>query len=46
MLNADFVQEMICRDEELEIAVENYWCDIVLYEEHADFARNNVKVLD
>ncbi|VDM91646.1 unnamed protein product [Litomosoides sigmodontis] len=46
VLNADFVQEMICRDEELEMAVENYWCDIVLYEEHADFARNNVKCGD
>ncbi|VBB33652.1 unnamed protein product [Acanthocheilonema viteae] len=46
MLNADFVHEMICRDEELEMATENYWCDIVLYEEHADFARNNVKCGD
>ncbi|CAG9538328.1 unnamed protein product [Cercopithifilaria johnstoni] len=46
MLNADFIHEMICRDEELEMIAENYWCDIVLYEEHANFARNNVKCGD
>ncbi|MCP9259654.1 hypothetical protein DINM_002918 [Dirofilaria immitis] len=45
-LNADFIHEVICRNEKMEMAAANYWCDIVLYEEHANFARNNVKCGD
>ncbi|VDK75908.1 unnamed protein product [Onchocerca ochengi] len=46
MLNTDCVHEVICRDEKLEMTAADYWCDIVLYEEHGDFARNNVKCGD
>uniref|UniRef100_A0A0R3RU68 Protection of telomeres protein 1 n=1 Tax=Elaeophora elaphi TaxID=1147741 RepID=A0A0R3RU68_9BILA len=46
VLSADFIHEVICRDEELEMTAKNYWCDIVLYEEHANFARDNVKCGD
>uniref|UniRef100_A0A915PY11 Protection of telomeres protein 1 ssDNA-binding domain-containing protein n=1 Tax=Setaria digitata TaxID=48799 RepID=A0A915PY11_9BILA len=45
-LNADFINEIIWRDEKTEGIAENYLCDVVLYEEHANFARNNVKFGD
>lgn len=46
VLNDNFIHEVIYRDEKMEMETANYWCDIVLYEEHAFFVRNNVKVVN
>uniref|UniRef100_A0A1I8F030 POT1PC domain-containing protein n=1 Tax=Wuchereria bancrofti TaxID=6293 RepID=A0A1I8F030_WUCBA len=46
MFNDDMITEVICQDEKMEMIPMDYWCDIVLYEEHANFARNSVKCGD
>uniref|UniRef100_A0A1I7V7H3 Protection of telomeres protein 1 n=1 Tax=Loa loa TaxID=7209 RepID=A0A1I7V7H3_LOALO len=46
VLNPEFINKVIYRDGKMEMTAVNYWCDIVLYEEHGDFARNNVKCGD
>lgn len=46
MFNDDVITEVIYQDEKMEMIPIDYCCDIVLYEEHANFARNSVKCGD
>ncbi|VDN01150.1 unnamed protein product [Thelazia callipaeda] len=45
-VDADSIQHVMCNDRSLEEVPKNYRCDVVLYEEHADFVKNNVKCGD